>query len=156
MSCLSWNCRRAANPRAIHVLKDLVRGRRADFIFLIETICDSGKFSEIKHAINYDDCAVVDKRGHSGGLALFWNNTIGVTLIGQLDHHIDMKVKFGHENPYRLTGFYSHADRGQRHLSWALIRELAQLNNLPWLLLGTSMSCVAQMRRKEGIDILCI
>lgn len=112
MSCLSQNYYRAANPCAIHVLKDLVQDKRPDLIFLIETIYGAGKIYEIKTAIGYDKVIMVERRGHSRGLALFWNNNVGVTLLNQYDHHIDGEVKLKLENPYRLIGFYGYADRG--------------------------------------------
>lgn len=117
MSCLSWNCRGLANPRAIRLLSDLVRDHRPSMLFLIETICDIEKVLEIKRKIGYDECFVVPRKGHSGGLALFWKQNIKVTISGSSDHHIDGIVQLANEEPYRWTGFYGFSNRSQRHQS---------------------------------------
>ena len=37
---------------------------------------------------------------------------------------------------WRLTGFYGYANTGERDKSWQLLRDLADLDSLPWLLIG--------------------
>lgn len=42
----------------------------------------------------------------------------------------------GQEDPYRMMGFYGYASRGSRHLSYALMRQLAHESNLLWVVVG--------------------
>lgn len=120
-----------AHPQAIPNLTDLVRERRPDFIFWIETLCDEIKILETKAILGYDYSFVVDRRGHSGGLALLWNNNVDVSVLGSSDRHIDVTVTLQGESPYHMIGFYGYSNRQLRALSWTLMRDLAQLSNLP-------------------------
>lgn len=108
---VSWNCRGLGNPRAVLVLKDLVRSRRPDFIFLIETLVHSNKMEEIKIAIGYDGVFCVDREGRSGGLALLWKNCISCSILGFSKNHIDACLVDTNNIIWRCTGFYGHPDR---------------------------------------------
>lgn len=59
-----------------------------------------------------------------------------VSVLSHSDYHIDVEIKMDREQPHRMTGFYEFADRGLRHQSWALLRQLATQAQLPWVLLG--------------------
>ena len=82
MTCLSWNCRGLGNPRTVQVLRDLILSKRPKFVFLMETLVDKGKVEVIKEMIKYEGCCVVDNVGHSGGLAMFWEEQQWATVLG--------------------------------------------------------------------------
>ena len=78
----------------------------------------------------------VDRHGLGGGLALLWNSSIAVHIQSYSHHHIDANVV--HENGlrWRATRFYGHPKKGLRNHSWALLRHLWSIQNLPWLVFG--------------------
>ena len=78
----------------------------------------------------------VDRHGLGGGLALLWNSSITVHIQSYSHHHIDANVV--HENGlrWRATRFYGHPKKGLRNHSWALLRHLWSIQNLPWLVFG--------------------
>ncbi|KAK3211645.1 hypothetical protein Dsin_016351 [Dipteronia sinensis] len=62
---------------------------------------------------------VVDCKGRSGGLCMFWSDKIVVDLLSYSIAHIDVKVKDDRDKVWRFTGFYGHPDQSQRRHSWA-------------------------------------
>lgn len=53
--------------RTVRVLNNLVKDRRPDVLFLIETI----SVEELRIKLGFSACNSVDCRGRSGGLAIF-------------------------------------------------------------------------------------
>ncbi|KAH7691938.1 DNase I-like protein [Dioscorea alata] len=64
-SLLSWNCRGLGNPRAVQVLLDLVKEKKAYFIFLIETHYARSKLKALKSKLAMEGPFVVDSVGRS-------------------------------------------------------------------------------------------
>ncbi|RVX07677.1 putative mitochondrial protein [Vitis vinifera] len=106
MSCLSWNCRGLGGLKTVRLLTDLVREKKPEVIFLIETFCTSARISEIANKLNYEGSYGVDCRGHSAGLGLIWRCNDKVTILGSHDRYIDATVTLENQRMFRLTGFY--------------------------------------------------
>lgn len=52
-------------------------------------------------------------------------------------HHMDFIVKEGlGDKAWRVTGFYGWLELENMRLSWELLRELKNDNDLPWLCFG--------------------
>ncbi|XP_062014109.1 uncharacterized protein LOC133730559 [Rosa rugosa] len=52
-------------------------------------------------------------------------------------HHIDAEIRGAPGEPWwRITGFYGHARTGDRGDYWQLLRDLADLDSLPWVIIG--------------------
>jgi hypothetical protein len=47
----------------------------------------------LKWRLGLKNCIAVDSDGNSGGLALYWDESISVTLLGMCDRLIDVQVK---------------------------------------------------------------
>lgn len=47
MILTGWNCREVGNPRSVRCLRDLVKSRHPDFLFLSETLTDGNKISDL-------------------------------------------------------------------------------------------------------------
>ncbi|KAK2665571.1 hypothetical protein Ddye_004145 [Dipteronia dyeriana] len=79
---------------------------------------------------------VVDSVGKSGGLCLMWDNSIIVDLLSYSPGHIDVRIQDEGNRVWRFTGFYGNPVQAQRLNSWTLLRRLAGLYNMPWVVLG--------------------
>ena len=51
---------------------------------------------------------MVDNVGHSGGLAMLWEEQQWATVLGSSRNHIDLKVTLESMDIWRLTGYYGH------------------------------------------------
>ena len=90
----------------------------------------------IRNQLNYDGLYVVDCACHSGGLALLWTNTVKVSILGSSTNYIDAHVTIDQVGSWRFTGFYGCPERNRRNESWAMLKNLSKISQLPWILLG--------------------
>ncbi|GLT55031.1 hypothetical protein SLA2020_281850 [Shorea laevis] len=89
MNLLSWNCRGLGNPRTIRNLCHLVEDKHPNILFLMETKLQRDKMSYVRGKLGFDNLFVVDCIGRSGGLALFWNNSIELEIYNYSLRHIN-------------------------------------------------------------------
>ncbi|XP_074374615.1 uncharacterized protein LOC141715026 [Apium graveolens] len=136
MNCLGWNCRGLGNPRTVRVLGDLVRDRKPDVLFLSETISTSNIIESLRLKFGFAQCFLVDRVGQSGGLAVFWKANVSCQITEYSQNHIDIQFLENSVVTWRLSCFYGYPERSRRKNSWDLIRQLADISQLPWLIFG--------------------
>ncbi|KAL9661048.1 hypothetical protein QQ045_025867 [Rhodiola kirilowii] len=130
MKILAWNCRGLGYSSAVRALKEVISSSCPLIVGIIETKCGNRRSEAVRIQLGFDCCFVVPARGHSGGLALFWNNTTDVDVVSYSGSHIDFRLK--HKSVVHITLFYGSPKASLRHKSWELIRKLRRLNCLPW------------------------
>ncbi|CAM8920109.1 unnamed protein product [Rhodiola kirilowii] len=134
MRIISWNCRGLGRPRTVRALKELISSNRPQILGLIETKLKDSRWDQLKLNLGYRCCFAVSSRGRAGGLALLWNEQQAVSLRSYSRYHIDVVVES--EEQFRLTLFYGDPRAQNRGSSWDLIRRLASVCDLPWLVMG--------------------
>jgi exonuclease III len=92
MSILSWNCRGLGNLRTVRDLCRLVKEKRPNMVFLMETMLHTARLEMLKFKLGFDCVFVVDSKGKSGGLALIWYEDFHVTIQNFSRHHINAIV----------------------------------------------------------------
>ena len=115
------NCCGLGNSRAVLALCELLRNKKPDFIFLIETFVNFNKIELINNKLDYEACFPVDSNGHSGGLAFIWKHKRMFSLLNFSNHHIDMKYCGDNGLEWRCTGFYGFSDRSRRTEFWSFL-----------------------------------
>ena len=134
MKIFNLNYRELGNPKTVSELHTIVRKENPNIVFLMETRLDSLNLEFLRVRMGMFGCFGVDRHGLGGGLALLWNSSIVVHI--QSHHHIDADMVHEDGLRWRATGFYGHPERGLHDHSWALLRHLWSIRNLPWLVLG--------------------
>jgi endonuclease/exonuclease/phosphatase family metal-dependent hydrolase len=86
--------------------------------------------------LGYDNVFVVSSTGRSGGLAIFWNNSIKLDILSYSQYHIDAVVTPSLEEPWRLTCVYGEAQASERHKTWDMLKFIKASSPLPWLCIG--------------------
>lgn len=81
-------------------------------------------------------CFVVNGTGKGGGIALFWDDSINVTLKSYNMRHIDVIIKEQCSAPWRTTFVYGEPKAHDRHLMWTLMRRIKSNAGEPWLMIG--------------------
>jgi exonuclease III len=76
MIILSWNCRGLGNFRTIHDLRRMVKEKKPNLVFLMETKLQKSKMEGIRIKLGFDSMFVVDCVGKGGCLALFWGEEL--------------------------------------------------------------------------------
>jgi exonuclease III len=72
MNILSWNCRGLGNLRTVHDLRRMVKEKKPNLVFLMETKLRQKQMESIRVKLGFKNVFVVDCIGKGGGLALFW------------------------------------------------------------------------------------
>uniref|UniRef100_A0A453RQK7 Uncharacterized protein n=1 Tax=Aegilops tauschii subsp. strangulata TaxID=200361 RepID=A0A453RQK7_AEGTS len=92
MSHLFWNCRGAWNRRTVHEVGALVKAHSPSLAFLAKTRQPSAKVERMKWKLGLKGFYGVDSEGRGGGLALFWDESLYVTVLDSCKRYIDVTV----------------------------------------------------------------
>ncbi|CAN6234585.1 unnamed protein product [Urochloa humidicola] len=137
MNALAWNCRGLGNPQTVRELCDLVKLHRPKLVFLSETRMSSNRSSNFRWRLGLRHSLAVSSDGLSGGLVLFWDESINVTLLSQGERYIDVPVTDDVGTaPWRATFVYGEPRVEKRKDMWDLMRLLCGEWQGPWVLLG--------------------
>jgi exonuclease III len=150
MSCLSWNCRGLGLPQTVNDLHLMVKEKKPQLLFLMETKLKNKSMQKVKFKLGFQGMFTVDPVGRSGGLALFWKDTEEVTIQNFSLRHINVMVTLrGSGHQWKFTGFYGNPDCALRGESWSLLAQLSLLIPDDWLCLG-DFNEIADQTEKVG------
>ncbi|KAL6204999.1 hypothetical protein ACLB2K_022265 [Fragaria x ananassa] len=152
MDVLSWNCRGIYEDSTVRALKNLISQSRPQIVFLCETkISTKQAFDRLQLALGFAHGTWVLSEGLSGGPGMFWNDDVRVHVGSSSAHHIDIEIDGGPSNPrWRLTGFYGWPPTSDRDFSWQLLKDLADLDSLPWVVIGDFNEILNSGEKKGG------
>lgn len=141
MSCLSWNYQGLGNPSTVHVLNRTIKQKRPNLVFLMETKLLKSELVFIQNKLGFNSIHVVDvdtsHGGRRGRLCLLWNNSLDVSILSTLAHHIDACIKQVNDvGEWRFCGIYGWSEEIDKPLTWQLIQTLATSSNLLWCCVG--------------------
>lgn len=156
MNCVGWNCRGLGNSRTVRVLGDLLKDRKPDVLFLSETISVVSNIEFLRIKFGFAQCFSVDRIGRSGGLAVFWKSHVECQIAGYSQNHIDLQFLNNNVVTWRLTCFYGYPERSRRKNSWDLIRQIAGMSQLPWLIFGDFNDLLSKEDKWGQFPILSI
>lgn len=153
MTILSWNCRGLGNLQTVHDLCRLVKEKRPELVFLIETKLRQHRFDKIKNKLGFNSLFVVDYVRRSGGLALLWIDDLVVDIQNYSRCHINATIhSTEHTDAWKFTGFYGHLETGKRKEAWDLLRHLRRLEPMAWLCVSDFNEIVEESNKKGVLD----
>jgi exonuclease III len=150
MKLLSWNCRGLGNPQVVRNLSRVVKEKKPTLVILMETKVRRKKIDLIRQKLNFSSSFAVDCIGRSGGLAMIWNDELNLEIQNYSQYHINAVVQTS--TVWKITGFYGHPKADKRHLSWNLLKILAQFVPKPWLCLGDFNEILAPWEKQGGSE----
>jgi hypothetical protein len=137
MRILVWNCRGLGNPRTVQDLVRLVYKNKVKIVFLSKTrqrkdVVEGLRWRlGLKHVISYKE------EGKGGGVALFWDESVEVDLLGIGSRCVDVMIRnLPKEIKWRCTFVYGEPCASQRHHMWDLLRQIKPAANGPWMMIG--------------------
>jgi len=125
------------NSRTVQELYGFVHLYHPKIVFLSETRVTASRVSNMRWRIGLRHCLALDSVGLSGGIALFWDESVDVTLLSQGERHIDVKIKKSPDQaPWRGSFVYGEPRVENRHRMWDLLHNLCGEWDGPWLVMG--------------------
>ncbi|KAL9679393.1 hypothetical protein QQ045_017252 [Rhodiola kirilowii] len=102
----------------------------------------------MKNKLGFQNCFGVSCRGLSGGLAILWDDSVGVEIKSYSFYHIDVVIK--EQEEFRLSLFYGNPSVSKRRESWSLLRQLRSMNDLQWVVIGDFNEILSSNEVKSG------
>ena len=152
MRALSLNYHGLGNPQTVHELHNLVKKEGPNVVFLMETRLFASSLEWLRIRLNMRGCLGVERQGQGGGLALMWDASVNVDIQSYSSHHINAEVRQSDGTQWRITGFYGYPEVALRDRSWALLRHLGTLSDVPWLALGDFNEITQQEKLSGRLD----
>jgi hypothetical protein len=101
----------------------MVRDKRPNLIFLMETKLRKKKMENVRTKIGLNNMFVVESIGKSGGLTLFWEEECKVEIKNFSHRHINAIVCDQLLNvEWKFTSFYGQPDASKRFEAWNLLK----------------------------------
>ncbi|CAH9143761.1 unnamed protein product [Cuscuta epithymum] len=153
MSILSWNCRGLGNAATVQSVVDIVQQHRPSILFLMETKVRCQRAKEVIRAQGFIHSCGADSAGQSGGLVLGWTDDIDISVFDIQPTFIDAMVKLTPaEIPWRLTCYYGFPETVRKREAWALLRDLADRQQGPWMVIGDFNDILYDSEKKGRIQ----
>jgi exonuclease III len=130
---------------------ELVKAEEADILFLSETKLIEKEMENFRWMLNMPNMIVIDCKGRSGGLALFWRNGVDVRLRWKGRYHIDVDVVEQNGTKWRFTGIYGESKQGLKENTWRLLRTLHGQSDLPCLCMGDFNEILSEHEKGGGL-----
>jgi endonuclease/exonuclease/phosphatase family metal-dependent hydrolase len=77
-----------------------------------------------------------------------WRDTIKCRVMNYSRHFINLVVEDKEGAEWRLTCYYGYPERGRRRQAWDLLRELRDMSDLPWCIIGDFNDLLSQEDKK--------
>ena len=107
MNVLFWNCRGLGNSRTVQELCGFVQSYSPKLVFLSETRMHTSRARNLSWCLGLSRSLAISSVGLSGGLVLFWDESINVTLLYQGERALDVLVnESSGGSPWRTTFVY--------------------------------------------------
>ena len=137
MNALAWNCRGVGNSRTVRDLAALVQTYNPKLVFLSETRQSEEQMKGLRWRLGLKGCLARSSVGRSGGIALFWEESLLVDLITISNKIIDVSVQeCPSSQPWRITFIYGEPRVEDRHLTWELMKRIKYRSDKPWIVVG--------------------
>jgi hypothetical protein len=149
MKIVAQNWRGLGNQPSVRSLLELQRAEDPDILFLSETKLMEKEVESLRLKLQMAHMEVVECKGRSGGLALFWKKDVNVEMRWKGRYHIDVNVTQEDGSKWRFTGVYGESKSGEKEKTWRLLRTLHGQADLPWLCMG-DFNEVLFTHEKEG------
>ena len=124
MKILSWNCRGIGDPATVRELRDLLEISSPSILCLVETQLQKARVEGLCSSLGFDFSFGVGSRGRSGGICIFWKNSLDVAIKNYSEYHVDTWVTEPGREQWRLTCFYGEATRSLRYKTWNTMTRL--------------------------------
>lgn len=145
MNALAWNCRGVGNSRTVRDLAAFLQAYNPKLVFLSETRQSEEQMKNLRWRLGLKGCLARSCVGRSGGIALFWKESLLVDLITISNKVIDAAVReCPNSQPWRISFVYGDPRVEDRHLTWEFMKRIKYRSDKPWVMMGDFNECMWQ------------
>ncbi|KAL9674714.1 hypothetical protein QQ045_002913 [Rhodiola kirilowii] len=127
---------------------EAIKSHSPQVVCLLETKKRAADVEGMKHKLGFQNCFRVSYRGLSGGLAILWDDSVGVEIKSYSFYHIDVVIK--EQKEFRLSLFYGNPSVSKRRESWSSLRQVRSMNDLQWVVIGDFNEILSLNEVKSG------
>ena len=103
---------------------------------LVETQLSKSRVEGLRFTLGFDFSFGVSSSGRSGGICIFWKNSLDISIKNFSQYHVDAWVKEPQKDQWRLSCFYGEANRSLWYKTWDMMTRLRGESTSPWLCIG--------------------
>ena len=76
----------------------MIRAKDPSAVFIAETWADEARLKDIQRQIEFENLFFVERNNRGGGLALYWRNSLDLSIDTYSKNHIDAIINKGKED----------------------------------------------------------
>ena len=76
----------------------MIRAQDPSAVFIAETWADEARLKDIQRQIEFENLFFVERNNRGGGLALYWRNSLDLSIDTYSKNHIDAIINKGKED----------------------------------------------------------
>lgn len=123
---------------------------RPSIIFLMETRNKENKLESLRRSLKFQHCFYVNPVGLSGGLALWWNSNISLSVDHASNNVVHTTcVSLLNSKKWATSFIYGSPTVDLKEEVWDYIRDIAFINSGPWFCIG-DFNDIAEAKEKFG------
>lgn len=125
------------NPQPVRELCALISTHHPKLVFLAETWQNEYRMKNLRWRLGFKNFFVVQSNNNGGGIALYFDESLSVSLHSYSERHIDVLIKEMLYAPvWRATFIYGEPHVQNRHIMWAKLKKIHSLVKEPWVVMG--------------------
>ena len=97
MSLIVWNYYELGNLHRGKEFGVVIRAKDLSAVFITETWVDKARLKEIQRQIEFENLFFLERNNRGGGLALYWRNSLDLSIDTFSKNHIDAIINKGTE-----------------------------------------------------------
>ena len=135
---LVWNVRGVQHSDFKKLWLELISREKVKGLILIETHVDGDKAKQITNSLPFSNVEMMNTIGFASGIWLLWNSfEVEVQVVNKSKQEIHAIVKVSPNSPnWLLSGIYASPKLANRKILWKILKSIANVNSLLWLILG--------------------
>ncbi|XP_028785413.1 uncharacterized protein LOC114741329 [Neltuma alba] len=155
MNLLSWNCRGAASKSFPARLRDVLRGKQANLVILVETRVNGVKADRIMKKLGFNNWIRVEATGYAGGIWLLWNDDeVNIHYEFSTTQLLHVQVSMVNSNhSFWLSCIYAEPSCQLRIALWHDLTQISSSMSEPWLVIS-DFNAYLSNADKKGSDHL--